>query len=327
MTGRIVVTGPTGNTGQVVAKALVERGLDVVGMVRSDANEAKLRALGVPAVRGDFSDPASLDRALEGAEKAYLVSTPDEGLVPHETAFIAAAARAGVKHVVKCSAYDARPDSPSPNLRFHAEIERALQESGLAWTVVRPHGFMQTFTLLAWDLITKAGAISFPHGDGAIPLVDVRDVGAVIVKALTEPGHEGRVYDVTGPEAITGERQAEILSRVLGKKVTYLPGSDRELAMLLSFLGAKGAPREHALVVGRMVRAHELERVHPTLEELGLTPTTYESFVRDVVSGSTGGGNSFQPPDTTLFRLMSRVMPLVFRARVRLHALRSARPA
>src|SRR5690606_7807502 len=114
----------------------------------------------------------------------------------------------------------------------------ALMESALAWTIVRPHGFMQTFTLIGWDLMQKAGVISFPAGDGAIPLVDVRDVAAVAVKALTEPGHEGQAYDVTGPEALTFARQAEILSKVLDREITYLPGKERELAMLLSLMGA-----------------------------------------------------------------------------------------
>lgn len=316
MTGRIVVTGPTGNTGQEVLKALAERKLDVVGMVRSDANAQKLQALGVGTVRGDFSDQESLVRALEGAEKAYLVCTPDERLVSHETAFIEAAARAGVKHIVKCSAYLADAASDSPNLRAHAEIERVLAASGLAWTVLRPTGFMQTFTLVSWDLMMKAGVITFPHDDAAIPLVDLRDVAQAAVKALTEPGHEGKVYDLTGPEPLTGYRQAEVLGKVLERTITYLPGKPRELERMLDLMGVKPAAKEHALVVTRMLREGKLAQVHPTLEEIGIEPTSYEAFVRDVVSGRTGGGNSFQPPDTMAFRVLSAVMPLFFRLRV-----------
>ncbi len=327
MTGPIVLTGPTGNTGQVIAKELLARGFSVLGMVRSEENRRRLRDLGVESVHGDYDDPASLDRALAGAEKAYLVCTPDEHLVPRETAFIRAAVRAGVKHIVKCSAYGSTLDAESMNLRAHGEIERELMSSGLAWTIVRPHGFMQTFTLLGWDLLQKAGVITFPAGDGAIPLVDVRDVAAVALKALTEPGHEGKAYDVTGPEALTFARQAEVLGNVLGREVTYIAGAERELEMLLSLLGATATPREHAIVVARMIREHRLERVHPTLAELGLPATTFEQFVRDVVSGRTGGGNSFQPPDTFLFRAMSTLMPLVFRLRVRARALFAARSA
>ncbi len=322
---RIVVTGATGNTGGIVAQRLRERGVSFVAMARSDASRRRLAAEGVETVAGDFDAPWSLERALEGADAAYLVCTPDEHLVRRELAFVQAASRAGVRHVVKCSAYAAGPDAETRNLRAHGLIERALMDSRLAWTVVRPHGFMQTFTLLGWDLIQRAGVVSFPAGDGAIPLVDVRDVAAVVVKALTEPGHEGQVYDVTGPEALSFARQAEILGRVLGREITYVPGHERELAALLSLLGATETPREHAIGIARLIRERRLERVHPTLEALGLRATTFEEFVRDVVEGRTGGGNSFQPPDGPLARAMGAIMPLVFRLRVRAQRLRASR--
>lgn len=321
MSGRIVVTGATGNTGSLVIEALCERGLPVVAMARSEANRRRLRERGIDVVHGDFDDPPSLVAALEGAEKAYLVCTPDEHLVRRETAFVRAAERAGVKHLVKCSAYAAAIDGETRNLRSHGEIERALMESKLAWTIVRPHGFMQTFTLAAWDLIRNAGVLAFPGGDGAVPLVDVRDVAAVVVHVLTTPGHECKAYDVTGPEALTFARQAEILGEVLGRPVRYVRGTERQFELLLSLMGTPPTPREHAIKVARMIREHRLARVHPTLEELGLVPTHFETFARDLVEGRTGGGNSFQPPDTLVFRALSVLMPLVVRARTRAERL------
>lgn len=319
---RIVITGATGNTGKVIASLLRERGLPVVAMVRSERKRRELAAQGIETIAGDFDDPPSLERALSGAERAYLVCTPDEHLVRRETAFVRAAARARVRHVVKCSAYAAGVDAPTQNLRSHGLIERALIESGLEWTIVRPHGFMQTFTLIGWDLMQRSGVISFPAGDGALPLVDVRDVARVAALALTSSGHAGKAYDVTGPEALTFARQAEILGRVLGREIVYLPGHERELDLLLSLMGATPTPREHAIVIARMIREHRLERVHPTLDELGLVPTTFEQFVRDVVEGRTGGGNSFQPPDTPLFRAIAGVMPHVMRWRLRVRRWR-----
>src|SRR5690606_39097346 len=94
MAGRIVVSGATGNTGQLVAKALAARGLPVVAMARTEANRGRLRDMGLEAVHGDFDEPLSLARALDGAQKAYLVCTPDEHLVRRETAFVHAAERA-----------------------------------------------------------------------------------------------------------------------------------------------------------------------------------------------------------------------------------------
>lgn len=314
----ILVTGATGNTGSVVADELLRRGVPLLAMARSERRRAELRARGIESVPGDFDDPASLERALAGVTRAYLVCTPDEGLVPRETAFIAAARRAGVRHIVKCSAYLAGEDAPSMNLKAHGRIERALVESGMSWTIIRPHGFMQTFTLFSWDMIQKAGVVSAPFGDGAMPLVDVRDVAKVAVKALTEPGHEGQAYDVTGPVALRFDEIAAILSRVLGKRVVYLPSSDRQMTMVSKLLGVTEVPLEHVLKIARLVREHRLDRVHDTLPRLGIESISYEQFVRDLVAGRTGGGNSFVPPDTLLVRFILRVSPAIMRWRVRL---------
>lgn len=313
LTTTILLTGATGNTGQVIASQLAARGVPFVAMARSDARRRELEALGIATVHGDFDDPKSLESALAGIEHAYLVCTPDEHLVAREGAFIRAAASAGVKHVVKCSAYLAAVDGPTQNLRSHGEIERMLVDSGLRYTILRPHGFMQTFTLFNWNLIQKAGAVSLPAGDGGIPIVDVRDVAAVAVMALTEPGHADKAYDLTGPEVLTMAQQAEILQAVLGRPITYVPGSERGLALVSRLLGVPPVPTEHVMGIFRMWREHVFETTTPTLRELGITPTTYEQFVGDLVAGRTGGGNSFQPPNTRLAALLDRMMPLAMR--------------
>lgn len=322
----IVLTGATGNTGRLIADALLERGVAFVAMARSERRREELRARGISAVHGDFDDPPSLAPALEGAEKAYLVCTPDEHLVRRETAFVEAAREAGVRHLVKCSAYMAAVDAESQNLRSHGVIEEAIRGSGMDFTVLRPHGFMQTFTLMGWDMLQKSGVISFPAGDGGLPLVDVRDVAAVAVKALTEPGHEGRVYDLTGPAVLTFWEQARVLGRVLERPIHYLPGSDAALDLVMRLMGTTETPRDHVRVVSKMIREHRFDRVHPDLEELGISPTTYEEFLRDLVAGRTGGGNSFQPPDTLLLRAVGTVMPALMRWRIRLAGAPKAPP-
>jgi uncharacterized protein YbjT (DUF2867 family) len=316
-TPTILLTGATGNTGQVVAEQLARRGIPFVAMVRSETNRRKLEASGVATIAGDFDDSSSLVRALAGIEQAYLVCTPDEHVIPRELAFIRAAKAAGVRHLVKCSAFWAGPDAVTQNLRAHGIIERELIDSGLDYTIVRPHGFMQTFTMFNWSMIEKAGAMSLPAGDGGIPLVDVRDVAAVVMLALTEAGHVGKAYDVTGPDVLTMYDQAEILSRVLGRPITYVPGNERQLAMMMKVFGVPPVPTEHVIKIFRLQREHEMEATTATLRELGITPTSYEQFVRDLVAGRTGGGNSFQPPQTLLVRALDRVMPPLMRAYVR----------
>jgi uncharacterized protein YbjT (DUF2867 family) len=203
MSERILITGATGNTGRVVAAELLGRvgpELSIVAMARSRRNRARLAAQGVPSVHGDFDDPASLVRALTGRDPAYLVCTPDERLIARETAFITAARAAGVRHIVSCSAYMADVDGETQNLRSHGVIEQALRASGLEYTVLRPHGFMQTFTLFAWDMIEKAGVDQQPdRATGACRWSTCATWRGWRVKALTEPGHVGEDLRPHGP--------------------------------------------------------------------------------------------------------------------------------
>lgn len=318
MEQRILVTGATGNTGQVVATELRRLGLPFVAMVRREAARRQLEELGYETVAGDFDDPTSLGPALEGATKVYLVCTPDEHLISRETAFIAAAKKAGVGHIVRCSAYWSGIDAPTQNLRSHGIIDAVLADSGIAYTLLRPIGYMQTFTLFMWDTVQRAGAISLPTGDGGMPMVDVRDVAAVAIKALTEPGHEGKRYDLTGPESLSNYQVAEIMERVMGRPIAFIPGNDRQTRWILMVLGAPETPREHVLTCCRLQREHRIEKVHTTLQDLGIDPITYEQFLLDYVAGNTGGGNSFTPPDTLVAKAFKRLIPELLRLRLRL---------
>lgn len=320
MSERILITGATGNTGRLVAARLLESGHSIVALARSDRRRRELEVAGLAVVMGDFDDPASLDASLRGIDRAYLVCTPDARLRTRELAFVRACARAGVRRIVKCSAFGAGIDAPTEMLRSHGAVEAELARSGLDHTIVRPHGFMQTFTLLSWAMIEKAGVLSVPAGDGGIPLVDVRDVAEVVVRALTEDGHERRVYDITGPEVLTMSAIAEILGRALGRPVRYTPSSDWQLALLMRLLGVAPVATEHARVVFRLQREHQWEHTTTTTHELGITPTSYEQFVRDLLAGRTGGGNSFEPPRARVNAVLQTIMPPLFALGQRLMA-------
>ena len=158
-------------------------------------------------------------------------------------------------------------------------------------------------------------------------LIDVRDVAAVGVKVLTEPGHEGKVYDLTGPESLTMSRQAEILSKVLGQKIYYIPSTEAQMEQVMKVLGVPETPAEHVQKVFKMQREHRIEMVLPTLQQLGIQPTPYEQFVRDYVSGITQGGNSFPAPDTLFIRLFNAFGVFMVRMQVNQIKSREARNA
>jgi len=152
-------------------------------------------------------------------------------------------------------------------------------------------------------------------------------VAAVGVKVLTEPGHAGKVYDLTGPESLSMARQAEILSKVLGRKIYYIPSSEAQMLQIMKVLGVPETPGEHVQKVFKMQREHRIEMVLPTLRELGIQPTPYEQFVRDYVAGRTQGGNSFPAPDTLFIRLFNAFGVLMVRMQVSQLKRKQARAA
>ena len=284
----IIVTGPTGNTGKQIVHGLKKRNIPFTALVRSDARAKELAAQGVPTVIADFENVDSLKKALSGAIKAYLVCTPDERLARCEQNFIRAARHVGLRHIVKCGAYGADAASPSPNLRLHAEAEAALIDSDISYTIIRPHGFMQTFFAMSAQLVMEQGILRLPAGDGPMPLIDLRDVGAALLKALIAPGHENRIYSLTGPQALTGQDMSAALSQAFGRRITYVDSPLGELDALMRQLGVPDAPRNHVLWCFREQRAGRLNYTSLEHNAFGLQLRTFADFANDLVAGTTG---------------------------------------
>ncbi|MBL9008753.1 MAG: SDR family oxidoreductase [Myxococcales bacterium] len=290
----ILVTGPTGNTGKLIIEGLRQRRVPFVAMVRSNARQQELMAAGIPSVQADFEQPHSLEAVLADVrpEKAYLVCAPDERLVRCERNFIHAAKAAGVRHIVKCGAYAAAHDSQSPNLRMHAAVEDALVSSNIPYTIIRPHGFMQTFFWMSAPLVMQHGILSYPAQDGPMPLIDVRDVGAALLKVLCELGHENRTYNLTGPEPLRPSRMAEILSESLNRPIRYVESSLDDLDALMRQLGVPDAPREHVLWAFREQAAGRFNYTSPDGPALGLRLRSFSDFAADLAAGLTGAATS-----------------------------------
>ena len=226
----ILVTGGTGANGVELTKLLSSRGVRVRAMVRRPERAQAIAGLaGVDLVTGDFDDPRSLEAALQGAERAFLLTNSSERAEAQQRAFVDAGRRTGLRHVVKLSQFAASEDSPVRFLRYHAAVERAIRDSGIAYTFLRPNLYMQG--LLAFRTsILSTGRFFAAAGDARVSVVDVRDNAAAVAAALTEPGHEGRTYDLTGPAALTHAEMAALLSEALGRTVRFVdvpPGAMR----------------------------------------------------------------------------------------------------
>src|SRR5919202_2519379 len=196
----LLVTEATGTTGSEVLRALKDREVPARALVRDETQAHNLRAHGFEPVTGDLGDPRTLKPALEGVERAYLVSPAGPMQSELEQTFLETAKEAGVKHIVKLSMIGASPEAPLRFARTHGKVEQALRESGLAWTLLRPTGFMQN--TLSWGARVLDGTFYSPVPDAAFSIVDARDVAEVAAVALTEDGHEGNAYGLSGPEAV-----------------------------------------------------------------------------------------------------------------------------
>ncbi len=222
-TGEILVTGATGNVGGAVISNLTAMGANVRALVRDESKTQGLRDAGVEVVMGDLLTPETLDAAFRGVHKVFLVTPVSANSGSMASNAIAAAKRAGSPHIVRLSAValNSAGDSPARVTRQHAEIDAELKASGLPYTILRPHNFMQN-TLMAAQTVASEGAVYMPMKEGKFGIIDIRDIADVAAKVLTEPGHEGKTYGLTGPASISYHDIAAGLSKALGKEVKYV---------------------------------------------------------------------------------------------------------
>jgi uncharacterized protein YbjT (DUF2867 family) len=276
----ILVTGGTGTSGAAIVRALLDRAERPRVLARDPEKAAALLGDDVEIARGDTNDPASLDAALEGVDRALLLSPSVPQLAQLEANFVDAAKRAGVERIVKFSVIGADPNHAIRFQRQHAESEQRLKASGIAWTMLRPTFFLQNLLGLRHSI--RSGAIHMPTGNGRASHVDVRDIAAVAAAALTEPGHEGKAYDITGPASLSYADIAAILTRVLGhdvKHVDVTPDAARQ-----ALLGA-GIPQWNVDGINELsagVKDGIFDVVTTVVRDVGgKDPITPEQFIRE----------------------------------------------
>jgi uncharacterized protein YbjT (DUF2867 family) len=276
----IVVTGATGTIGAELLRLLAERGLELKALSRKPPSDEPRP--GIAWVAGDLSDRESLPGIFAGAERLFLLTGNVGDMVRLEKNAIAAAEEAGVAHVVKLSALGASDHSKSVIGLWHYNVERTLRATDLTWTILRPHVFMQNL-LDQRDTIRGEAMFYSPSGEARIPMVDTRDIAAVAAAALTEPGHEGKRYTLTGPEALSYREAAAVLSDVLGRTLTYVPETDDDA---WSRLRGRGLPPWHIAaqlaLAGYQRQGGGTDIITDTIEAVtGRPPCSFRDFARD----------------------------------------------
>jgi uncharacterized protein YbjT (DUF2867 family) len=247
----ILITGATGQVGGALVRSLAGRP-GVRALVRDERAAAALG--GVEVVIGSFDDERALTTAMDGVEFLFLAGRDDPQQVALHGDVLDVARAAGVRHVVKLSALGARPDSPVALMRWHHDVEERLRESEFAWTLLRPHLYMQNLLRFA-GAVAEHGRIAAPMGARRYPLVDARDVGAAAAAVLRDPDrHAGRAYALTGPAALSYDEVAARLSAVVGHPVGY---DAQPPEAFYAGLVAAGVPEWRADDLAAIARAYD----------------------------------------------------------------------
>lgn len=266
----ILVTGATGKSGSRVVRQLRAKGLPVRAAARGGEHVF------------DWTDSGTWDAALEGARSAYLVQLDGTKLV---RPFVELAVKHGLQRIVLASGRGL--DDPgyatdtTGMLDGLLDSEAAVRESGLEWTISRPGWFAQNFSEGFFADAVRAGEIRLPAGDGAASFIDAEDIAAVVVAALTEDGHSGQVYEVSGGEAVTMAQAVATISEAAGREIRYVP---LEVEDFIAEMVEQGLSRDDAQAYADMVepirKGTDAYLSDGVQRALGRPPRTFAEFAR-----------------------------------------------
>jgi uncharacterized protein YbjT (DUF2867 family) len=273
----ILVTGATGNIGRELIPILLAAGQPICILVRDERKVAHLDRCVERAV-GDLDNPETLIPAVKGVERIFLVAYETQ----QDINMLEAAKRAGVQHIVKLSTLEAT-DHKIQVGKWHYEREEMIRASGLEWTFLRPGMFMSNSIEWWADSIKSQGSVFFPGGKkGKVAPVDPRDVAKVAAAALTQPGHNGQAYELTGSELFSIGEMVGVISRVLGKPIQYvdIPPLAAKLFMLKTGMDKRLVNALMEML--KSLRRNEGAIVTDTVHRLtGQPPRTFEAWCRE----------------------------------------------
>jgi uncharacterized protein YbjT (DUF2867 family) len=280
---KVLVIGATGNVGTAVVSELRKRGAEVRALVRKfNATESQLPA-GVEVAVGDLLDPVSVEKAMHGVDKLYLLNAvvPDEltqGLIAYDLA-----KKLQVRHIVYHSVFRVEHFKDVPHFASKLAMESALREFDVPFTIIRPNYFFQNDATLK-DPLTMAGIYPMPLGLVGISAVDIRDIAEAAAIALTSDEHDGKTYNLNGPVVLSGPKAASIWSELLGKEIRYSGNNMDAFEEQMR----KRAPSWSAFDIRMMFQGY-LERgfvaepgdLETLTKLLGHVPRRYDDFARE----------------------------------------------
>lgn len=285
---RILVTGATGTVGSPLVSQLLDSAATVRVATRNPKAAHERFGDEAEYVAFDLDHPETWGDALADVDRLFLLIPPSVGVDPVRE-FVDAASRVGVRHIAYLSILGAETLRVVP----HRRIEKHLEGSGIVYTFLRASYFMQNLSEIHRPEIVERDEIFIPAGDGTLSFVDARDVAAVASTVLTEPGHEHRAYDLTGPAALDFTAVANVFTDVLGRTITYADPSRFAFARHMYRRGVPAGLVAFMTMEYSVVRLGFAGRTTDGVETiLGRPPRTMSQFVADYVDAFRADGVS-----------------------------------
>lgn len=277
----ILVTGAGGTVGSELVKQLAAAGIKCRAGFHSAHKAAEARNRGIEGIALDFAKPESLGPALDGIDRVFLIS----GNVPHQAELeinvVREAKRAGVLQIVKNSVWGAETESYG-FAKIHRAVEKEIIASGMAYTLLRPNGYMQNMNNFYGLTIRKQNAFYLPASDARVSHIDVRDVARVAAAVLTDSGQTGQAYELSGPEALSYYDIAEKLSAAAGREISYVDISDHDFTKSSI---SSGVPAEVAGAILELFHYYigggASQVTHNVQNLTGHAPMSFDQYARD----------------------------------------------
>ncbi|MCB2339037.1 SDR family oxidoreductase [Clostridium estertheticum] len=280
MDNKILLTGITGNVGSAVVKYLKSIKIDFIAGVR-DIERSKQQDDSIQYIHFDFQDTVTYETALHGVKKVFLVRPPQltdvRGIfIP----FIQKCKEVGVNQIVFLSLLGAEKNPFPP----HHKIEKAIVESEIPYTFIRPSFFMQNLSTTHAEDIKERDDLFISSGKAKLSFIDTRDIGEIIGRTITEEGHKNKAYTITGSQAITYYKVADIMTRVLGRKITY---SNPSLFKFRKDMIKRGIKKDFATIMVILYLTTKLGMANHVTNTAELLlkrkPRTIEDFIKDYI--------------------------------------------
>jgi uncharacterized protein YbjT (DUF2867 family) len=272
---RVLVTGATGNVGRLLVDHLIKSDLQV----RALTNNPTKAALpdGVEVFEGYLGRPNSLPAALEGVDLLYLAPLPRT--LPQLIPLVQAA---GIKRIVALSSSDAENEAQGDPASWHYyAVERAVEDSGIPWSILRPGEFMTNAVIWA-DQIRNTGIVRSGYGDSRSTMIDLDDIAAIAARVLLEDGHIGKRYLLSGPEAISRREMVQQLGEALGRELQFMELDHAEAIKELSLV--MGEYAEWYVEGLAMLQQHPPKPDLTRFDFTGEPATTFAQWARANVS-------------------------------------------